>query len=170
MKKFNLVLLQDVKKGDNVKTRRLEAPLKTKCETKEQLLSKAVEITRLLAITRNEQLISGSKFVTPFNLGSTFKVGIEVDGVTNIYEGAKNGIQFGTNKQQVKLSYAVKEQMSKGQIVATSCEVFTKRSCLIAKQIYLTLCQSFDIAHELTQETKDDMYSAITTQTRKLLS
>ena len=168
MKRFNLVLLQDVKKGDVVNTRELKARFQIK--KNETPLAVAIELTRLLAITRNEQMIAKSKFKTPFNLGSTFKIGIEMDNELTIYEGAKNGLQFIGNSEQVRLSFAVKEQMSKGEVVATECEVFTKRAELIAKQIYLTLCQALDVPHGLKIGQANDINKLMNVETQKVLN
>lgn len=163
MKKFNLVLLQDVKKGDVINTRELKAPLTIK--KNESPLDKAIEITRLLSITRNEQLIRGSKFVTPFNLGATFRIAIEIDNKILSYKG----MGLFSNEEIVKLSFAVKEQISKGEVVATKCEVFTKRAELIAKQIYLTLCDALEIPHGLTIESSNEIGKLVSNNTRKLL-
>lgn len=163
MKRFNLVLLQDVKKGDVINTRELKAPLTIKKD--ESPLDKAIEVTKLLCIERNAQLINGSKFVTPFNLGLAFKVAIEMDEKLFTYKG----MGFFSTEQFVKLSFAVKEQISKGEVVATKCEVFTKRAELIAKQIYLTLCDALEIPHGLTIESSNEIGKLVSNNTRKLL-
>ena len=157
---FKFVLSQESKKG--IKTMKSKDLTIKKNQT---LFDKAIEITNIFAHVRSEQLIRGSKFVDGINLGTSFKIGIEKDG--NLFQ--YKGLGFFTNTEMVKLSFAVKEQIRKGEIVATKCDVFTKRAELIAKQIYLTLCDAYGESHGLTIEGSNDMNSIVSKATRKLL-
>ena len=170
MKKFKIVLSQYVGKDEKRKERRLEQTFKIKNLDNETIAKKAIEITSLLAKTRKEMYLRGAKFVLPFNLATSFTIGCEANGKLEFFDGSE---LFGgnQNKMQANVNYSIREQISKGVIVASIEEVFIKRTAKIAESIYYSICDGFGVDHMQTLEgkSKRQLLDSVNNNTIKLL-
>ena len=72
---------------------------------------------------------------------------------------------------QTNVNYSIREQISKGVIVASIEEVFVKRTAKIAESIYFAICDAFGVDHMQTLEgkRKREMLEQVNKNTIKLL-
>ena len=146
MKKFNLVLTQDVKSKGKVSTRKIETDNFKFLDS--SLKEIANEISVMFAEMRKEQLIKGAKLSIPFNFNTKFRIGIVKDGTT--FFACNTAMPFKGSSNVTYSNYSVKERVHKGVISVTEEADFKAKSESIRSEIYFALCTAYGEEHGVT--------------------
>tara|TARA_R110001592_G_scaffold7523_1_gene42016 strand:- start:431 stop:907 length:477 start_codon:yes stop_codon:yes gene_type:complete len=147
MKKFNLVLTQDVKSKGKVSTRKIETDNFKFLNS--SLKEIANEISVMFAEMRKEQLIKGAKLSIPFNFNTKFRIGIVKDGAT-FYACKTSKFAVKGSSNVTYSNYSVKERVHKGEISVTEEADFKAKSEKIRSEIYFALCTAYGEEHGVT--------------------